>query len=69
MPFAGLRWWEFLEILAIMLLVFGGPVWVISRWVKYYSRKNNDALGIANTRYAKGEISKAELENIKKTIS
>ncbi len=68
MPFEGISGWGFLEILGIMLLVFGGPIWVIFQWVKYYSRKNDDALGMAKERYARGEISQAEFEDIKKTI-
>jgi len=64
-----LPWWGQLVTFGIMLLVFGGPIWVIFQGVKYYSRKQNGALGIAAVRYAKGEISKAEFEEIKKNIS
>ena len=67
MPF-DLPWWGFLEMLAIMLLIFGGLVWVIFQWVKYYNRKNNNALETARQRYAKGEIDKAAYEDIKKTL-
>jgi uncharacterized membrane protein len=69
MPYGGLSFWGFLSILAIMLIVFVGPIWVIFQWVKYYSHKNNGALGIVKERYAKGEISDAEFTKIKKNIS
>jgi uncharacterized membrane protein len=69
MPFRGISGWGFLEIIVIMLLVFGGPIWIVFQWVKYYSRKNNDALGIAKQRYARGEIDKDAYEEIKGTIS
>ena len=69
MPYGGLSFWGFLSILAIMVIVIGGPIWVIFQWVKYYSHKDNGALGMAKERYAKGEISDAEFTKIKKNIS
>ena len=58
----------------LLLLVIGIPVgliWAVFQWVRYFNRNKSgtNALEIAKERYAKGEISKAEFEEIKKNIS
>ena len=62
----------FLLILAIVVIGTGSSLWGWSRLFKlsgYYYTKNKDPLRIAKERYAKGEISVAEFQNIKKNIA
>jgi uncharacterized membrane protein len=58
----------------LLLLIIGIPaglVWVVFQWVRYFNRNKSgtNALDIARERYAKGEINKAEFEEIKKNIT
>ena len=58
-------------LIFLILLVNLGMVWIIVQWVSYFSRKNRkaDALSTAKQRYAQGEISASELDEIKKNLS
>jgi putative membrane protein len=59
----------------IVLIVIAVAAWVIYRrsqsdtGVKWFQTEKDSPLGIAEKRYAKGEISKEEFENIKHSIS
>ncbi len=68
---AGL-WWAFGGI--FMILFWVGLVilisWIVMKIVKGSSSESkSDALDIVKERYAKGEISKEEFEQIKKDLS
>ena len=62
-----------MEIFFVLMVVgmWGGLIWIVVHWVRYFNRnKNNgDTLNLAKQRYARGEISKDEFEDIKKNIS
>lgn len=64
-----------LELILVLIVVASIciPIFVIWKLVKHFSRKQNNSGGspleIAEKRYASGEISKQELEEIKQTIS
>ena len=69
MPFAGASWWENILVLLLMFGLPIGIIWVIVQWVKFFSKKNGkSALDIARERYERGEITKAELEEIKENL-
>jgi uncharacterized membrane protein len=69
MPFAGASWWENILVLLLMFGLPIGIIWVIVQWVKFFSKKNEkSALDIAKERYARGEISKAELKEIRENL-
>ena len=73
----GTRWW--IVFGGLWMLVFWGAVIALSVWVVRKLTERNpsgqsvsgktNALDIAKERYAKGEISKAEFEQIKKDLS
>ena len=73
---AGL-WWAFGGVFMILLWVglIGLLVWVVMKIVRSSSsgggrdEPKKDALDIAKERYAKGEISREEFEQIKKDLS
>jgi uncharacterized membrane protein len=69
MPFAGVSWWESIIVLLLMFGLPIGIIWVIVQWVKFFSKKNEkSAIDIARERYARGEISKSELKEIKENL-
>jgi len=55
----------------LLLLVLLGLVivWAIRRWKRIPETTSPEPLNIAKERYARGEISAAELEEIKKNLS
>ena len=57
-------------VLIVQLVIAGGVVWIIVQWVKFFSKKKDtgNPLDIAKKRYAKGEITKDELEEIKRNL-
>jgi uncharacterized membrane protein len=54
----------------VQLVLAIGIAWVIVQWVKYFSKKEDKKtpFDIAKERYAKGEITKEELEGIKRNL-
>ena len=73
----GMGWWMVFG--GILMVVFWGGliglvVWGVSRLIQgsdsgQSSGQKRDALDIAKERYAKGEISRTEFEQIKKDLS
>jgi putative membrane protein len=58
----------------LVLMIIGIPVglvWIVFQWIRYFTRGKGsaNALDIAKERYARGEITKAEFEDIKNTVS
>jgi putative membrane protein len=68
----GMRWWMVLG--GIWMVIFWGGlialiVWGISRLVRHsHSNGKQNPLDIARERYARGEISREEFEQIKKDL-
>jgi putative membrane protein len=58
---------DYIWIVIVQLVLAIGIAWIIVQWVKFFSKKkdNRTPLDIAKERYAKGEITKDELEEIK----
>ena len=69
---AGMGWWMGFGV--IWMILFWGVIIALIVWaVKRFtgspdSNRNNEALDIARERYARGDISKEEFEQIKKTL-
>lgn len=69
MPFKDVSGWELLIIALVYIAIPIGIIWAMVQWVQFFKRKNGgNALDSARERYAKGEISKAEFDEIKKNI-
>ncbi len=70
---AGMGWWMGFGV--ILMILFWGAVialivWVVKRFTGGTdSNRKNDPLDIARERYARGDISKEEFDQIKKTLS
>jgi uncharacterized membrane protein len=61
--------WDTFWAVLIASVVFGGVIWIFFQWFKFYINKNNrPPLDIARARYARGEITKDELEEIKRNL-
>jgi putative membrane protein len=62
--------WGYIWIILIQLVMVGVVVWLIVQWVKFFSKKKDTRTphDIAKERYAKGEITKEELEEIKRNL-
>lgn len=70
----GTSWWMVLWMVAFWGAIFALAVWGISRLIKHSKSEastvhERSALDIAKERYARGEISREELEQIKKDLS
>jgi putative membrane protein len=59
---------DYIWIVIVQLVLAIGIAWVIVQWVKYFGKKEDKRtpLDIAKERYARGEITKQELEEIKR---
>lgn len=68
----GMGWWMVFGVI-LMILFWGGliafAIWGIRRLMRHNSIDKGDALEIAKTRYAKGEITKEQYLQIKKDLS
>jgi putative membrane protein len=68
--FNGMAWW-----MVFGVLFWGGIIWLIVWAVKKATEHkssdtmNQNAIDIAKTRYARGEITKDQFEQIKKELS
>ena len=62
--------WGFIWVLIVQLVLAIGIAWIIVQWVKFFSREQETGapLDIAKERYASGEITKDELEEIKRNL-
>ncbi|NLL90121.1 MAG: SHOCT domain-containing protein [Dehalococcoidales bacterium] len=62
--------WGFIWVLIVQLVLAIGIAWIIVQWVKLFSKKKETRppLDIAKERYAKGEITKEELDEIKRNL-
>jgi putative membrane protein len=68
----GFGWFSFGWLWMILFwgIIIGLIVWAITRFSKRDgSESRNNALDIAKERYAKGEISKEEFDQLKKDLS
>jgi putative membrane protein len=67
----GMGWWMVFWVV-IMILFWGGliafAVWVVRRLIHHDSTHRGDPLDIAKQRYARGEITKEQYEQIKKDL-
>jgi putative membrane protein len=61
---------DYIWIVIVQLVLAIGIAWIIVQWVKFFSKKKGTGtpLDIAKERYAKGEITKDELEEIKRNL-
>jgi len=64
-------WWMWFGSIA-MFIIWGGfiglIIWAVLRFTKRDSSTKQTSLSIAEERYARGEISKEEFEQIKKDL-
>jgi putative membrane protein len=67
----GMGWWMVFGVV-LMILFWGGlialAVWGIRRLIRHDSIDKKEPLEIAKERYAKGEITKQQYEQIKKDL-
>ena len=70
---SGISWWMGFGV--IWMILFWGAVialivWAIKRFTgSSTSKRKNDPLDIARERYARGDITKEEFDQIRKTLS
>ncbi len=69
MMFFGGLWMIIFWVVVIALIVWGVIAWTRRGTSASDTTQKRDPLDIAKERYAKGEISKEEFEQIKKTLS
>jgi putative membrane protein len=68
----GMGWWMIFGVV-ITILFWGGliafAIWGVRRLMRHNSFDRRDPLDIAKERYARGEITKQQYEQIKKDLS
>jgi len=65
-----MTFWETLLIVILNTVLFIAIVWAFAQWIRFFAgRQHRTPLNIAEERYARGEITKAELSEIKKNLS
>ncbi len=65
-----MTFWETLLIVILNIILFIAIVWAFAQWIKFFAgRQYRSPLNIAEERYARGEITKIELAEIKKNLS
>lgn len=70
--FGGMGWWMFFGFI-LFILFWGGIIWLIVWAIRRATDRSGgstaqNAMDIAKTRYAKGEITKEQYEQIKKDL-
>ncbi len=72
-PWYDLGWWGMGLGMLIMIIFWAGlialVVWIVVKAVRSGKSTSETPLDIAKARYAKGEISKKEFEQLKKDLS
>ena len=70
-PFGGMMgWWAILWMVIFWGAVVALIIWIVKKLTERGgSAEKHDPLGIAKERYAKGELSREEFEQIKKDLS
>ncbi len=67
----GMGWWMVFGVI-LMVLFWGGlitfAIWAIRRWTRHDSSIKENPLDVAKERYARGEITKQQFEQIKKDL-
>ena len=65
-----MSFWGVLLMVILPILFLIALVWAVNQWVKFFTGKmQRTPLVIAEERYARGEISQAELEEIKSNLT
>jgi putative membrane protein len=68
----GMGWWMVFGVV-LMILFWGGLIsffiWGLRRLTRHGSNAKGDPLDIAKERYARGEITKQQYEQIKKDLT
>jgi len=65
----GMGWWMVFWMVLFWGVIVSLVVWAVKRLTERGSSEKRDPLDIAKERYARGEISKEEFEQIKKDLS
>lgn len=69
---AATGWWMGFNAIWMVLFwggIIGLGIWAIKKFTNAGNSSKRDALDIARERYARGEITKEEFEQIKRTLS
>ena len=65
-----MSFWDVFIIVVLNIILFIAIIWAFAQWVRFFAgRLHRTPLDIAEERYARGEITKAELEEIKSNLS
>lgn len=65
-----MTFWETLLVVVLLIILFITAFWAFAQWIKFFAgRQYRTPLTIAEERYARGEITKVELAEIKKNLS
>jgi putative membrane protein len=72
-PFYEFGWWGMALGMLVMVIFWAGLIalitWIVVKLVRSGQKPSGTPLEIVQTRYAKGEITKKEFEQLKKDLS